>query len=158
MLKEAVLSDCGQYRYMLARVWDKSLPMCCFVMLNGSTADAEQDDPTVRRGVGFAKNWGYGGYIAANLFGFRATQPEDMRKAADPIGPENDCYILACAQISGLVVCAWGNHGKYMNRSATVLKLLRANGIAPFALRIGKTGEPAHPLYLKANLRPTPLH
>ena len=65
--RSAVLSDCGNYRYQLHRTWDESLPKCMFMMLNPSTADADIDDNTIRRCIGFAKLWGYGGLMVGNL-------------------------------------------------------------------------------------------
>ena len=69
--RNAELSACGKYRYRLSRIWDDKKPLVLFIMLNPSTADAEQDDPTIRRCIAFAKNWGYGGFMAGNLFAFR---------------------------------------------------------------------------------------
>src|SRR5262245_19133112 len=92
--KEALISPCGLYRYWLTRTWDNSLRRVCWVMLNPSTADAEQDDPTIRRCVGFARSWGAGGIIVVNLFAFRASDPKALLRAADPVGPDNDGHIL----------------------------------------------------------------
>ena len=89
MKKGATISECGLYRYSLTRVWDDVLPMCIFVMLNPSTADADIDDPTIRRCINFAKREGCGSLMVVNLFAYRATSPADMKAAVDPIGSGN---------------------------------------------------------------------
>lgn len=154
MKKAARISDCGKYRYTLSRVWDVTKGAACFIMLNPSTADADQDDPTIRRCIGFARDWGYGGLHVANLFAFRATDPKDMLAAPDPTGPENDHWILYVAGISALVICAWGYHGYYRGRGGSVRFLLAGAGIEPHALRMTNTGEPGHPLYIPSDTEP----
>lgn len=154
--KGATLSACGLYRYQLWRRWDSALPAVNWIMLNPSTADASEDDPTIRRCVGFAKAWGYGGIVVTNLFAFRATDPRDMKKAADPVGPENDDAIVATAAGAGLVVCAWGAHGVHLGRSGEVLAMLFCGSVKTTALKLTSAGEPCHPLYLPGELRPFP--
>lgn len=94
----AHLSACGAYRYALRRTWDPARPAALFVGLNPSTADAERDDPTTRRCVRFARDWGFGGLLVGNLFAYRATRPRDLRAAAEPVGPENDWWLAALAR------------------------------------------------------------
>ena len=89
----ADFSFCGQYRYTLTRVWSLERGLVLFVGLNPSTADAERDDPTVRRCVGYARRWGFGGVLVANLFAYRATDPRDLLAVSYPIGPRNDEVI-----------------------------------------------------------------
>lgn len=88
----AGISECGTYRYWLCREWSPGLDSLVWLMLNPSTADATQDDPTIRRCMGFARRWGYGGITVVNLYAYRATNPRDLLTAADPVGPENDRY------------------------------------------------------------------
>lgn len=121
--------------------------------LNPSTADEKEDDPTITRCIEFARSWGYGGLCMANLFAFRATEPADMFAASNPIGPGNDEWLIRLAEGAGVVVAAWGNGGLHLGRSNDVKQLLTDL----HGLKINKTGEPAHPLYLKASLRPIPL-
>jgi hypothetical protein len=149
----AAFSEDRTYRYMLARAWDPNLSSCAaFVGLNPSTADENVDDATVRRLMGFARSWGYGALVLVNLFAFRATDPRAMRRASDPIGVDNDRHILKYAGDASIVVACWGAHGSHLGRNAAVAKLLKDRPI--FALRETKTGEPMHPLYLPAHLRP----
>lgn len=153
MKKSAVLSNCRNYRYELWRVWDETKPHAMFIGLNPSTADETEDDPTIRRCISFAKSWGYGGLCMVNLFAFRATQPVDMIKAADPIGEKNDATLVRLSKSAGVIVAAWGNNGTFMNRSTEVKE--RLPNIS--ALKINKSGEPAHPLYLNSALKPVPI-
>lgn len=155
MHKDAIISECGQYRYLLQRSWDVRQQAVCFIMLNPSTADASLDDPTIRRCLGFAKDLGFGQLEVVNLFGLRATDPKVMRSHADPIGPENDEQLIRSATICHQTICAWGAHGTHKDRGRAVLALLRRAGVQPHALRLTKAGHPAHPLYLPANLKPT---
>lgn len=162
---DARFSDCKKYRYTLSREWDKDRRKCVFIMLNPSTADETQDDPTVTRCIHFAGAWGYGGVIVLNLFAMRATNPKELY-AGDvaPVGPNNDYWIqwtIANMPRSRhkelpvpMVVCAWGAHGAFMNRGNEVKEKLYDIGIQPHALGLTKYGHPRHPLYLKAELEP----
>jgi hypothetical protein len=102
----------------------------------------------------FAHAWGYGGMVMANLFAFRATEPADMKAAADPVGPENDRHILYLAQDSGITVAAWGVHGDYRSRARAVVELLRGHKIMLHCLGTTKEGFPKHPLYLPKITKP----
>jgi hypothetical protein len=147
---DAILSADRKYRYVLSRIWDESKPTVMIIGLNPSTADEEKNDPTIIRCINFAKNWGYGGVYMLNLFGFRATQPKNMFNAENPIGDENDKYIVKYSKICDKVICAWGNDGSYKNRNKEVLYKIENS----YYLKLNKTGEPAHPLYLKDDLTP----
>jgi hypothetical protein len=124
-----------------------------FIGLNPSTADEIEDDPTLIRCMNYAKSWGYGGVCMANLFAFRSTNPEVMLKANDPVGQDNDRWLVELSQKAGLVVAAWGNSGSFMGRSHQVKQLLSNL----HCLKMNKSGEPAHPLYQKASLQPSPM-
>lgn len=154
----ATISPCGLYRYDLRRVWTGDMcRLVNFVMLNPSTADALDDDPTIRRCIGFAKSWGFGGLVVTNLYAFRATEPADLWKADDPIGPDNDGHVRRWASTANLVVMAWGNHGTFGGRGSAVMRLLREGGCRPAYLKITGNGQPGHPLYLPSNLMPEEL-
>ncbi len=147
--KNAVISECGTYRYMLKRKWGPGKPVL-FIMLNPSTADAFQDDPTIRRCMRFAASWGYGGILAGNLFAFRATNPKELQTASDPVGPENDDWLERLADEAGIVVAAWGSHGSYAGRDKQVTAMFQ--DLHCLALTSG--GQPRHPLYLKSDCVP----
>lgn len=159
---DAVLSPCGQYRYELQRLfsWSAShaLP---FIMLNPSTADATNDDPTIRRCLGFARDRGFGGVIVANLFAYRATSPADMRAANDPIGPENDRHLGRLMNIAARagtpVVAAWGTNGGFRGRDAQVRRMAREIRCNLVCLGTTADGHPRHPLYVKGTQPFEPL-
>ena len=146
----AELSPCGRYRYVLSRGWGQGNLMN-FVMCNPSTADAEVDDPTIRKCVGFAKKFGFDGIQVMNLFAFRATDPKELGQLGiDPIGyPENDKYLRT---LRGDVCLAWGGIGKKLRhhpgRPVAVEVLLRNNGCRLLTLGMTKSHAPRHPLYL----------
>ncbi|WP_199724754.1 DUF1643 domain-containing protein [Noviherbaspirillum saxi] len=150
MERTAIISDCGTYRYRLTRRWGERQALT-FVMLNPSTADALIDDQTIRKCIGFAKNFGFDGIDVVNLFAFRSRWPKDMLVATDPIGPENDRYILETARAAGEVVCAWGPNASRTTRPKQVLELLGTVDIQPKCLCITKDGSPGHPLTLGYN-------
>src|SRR3546814_11714 len=158
MQKGAIISECGKYRYRLWRIWDDTKPQCMFIMLNPSTADADLDDPTIRRCIGFAKSWGYGGLQVCNLFAYRSTEPRELLKVFHPGGLENIWHLREAAAVCEIVVCSWGNH-------AIVDKLMK--GKSEYALLAEFPPEklhyieislvtlrPKHPLYLRGDLLP----
>ncbi len=121
-------------------------------MLNPSTADASQDDPTIRRCIGFAKAWGFGGLIVGNLFALRSTDPKALYSHPEPIGPENDHHLRRIANEAAPVVCAWGTHGALHDRGREVAEMLDDRNLA--ALKVTADGSPGHPLYIAANTQP----
>jgi hypothetical protein len=154
----AYISDDGLYRYTLGRRWSDDLDVgpAVFVMLNPSTADAEVDDPTIRRCIGFAKALGCGGLHVVNLYAFRATKPADMFAAADPVGPENDQVLTDTAvraeREDRPLIAAWGANAK----PGRVAKVLGLPGFGSLqALGLTKAGAPRHPLYLPSASRPS---
>lgn len=122
-----------------------------FIGLNPSTADETEDDPTIRRCIGYAKRWGFQGMIMLNIFAFRATDPKEMMTASEPIGKRNNEVIRITSEDSHKVVACWGIHGAYLNRDLKVQVLLRP--ILDRVFCFGKTlcGQPKHPLHLKRN-------
>src|SRR5919201_6084303 len=125
----AAFSACRRWRYLLWRRWDAARPVANFLMLNPSTADEFKLDPSCTRARLYAERWGYGALIVTNLFGWRATDPQDMKAAREPVGRANDAAILRAASEAAIVVCAWGNHGAHRNRSRGITRLLREAGI-----------------------------
>ena len=155
----AVLSDCKKYRYSLTRVWDDNKPRVLFIMLNPSTADAEKDDPTIRRCIGFAKDWGYGGVYVVNLFSLRATNPKDLLTSTFVVGIENEKWFRRMSALAHLVVCAWGNSSivnKLQKRLDHGWKPLSWISKPLYYIELSNDGTPKHPLYLPKNLTPIP--
>jgi len=135
-----------QYRYALTREWETGLGRTVFILLNPSTATAEENDPTVRRCIGFAMEWGHRSLEVVNAFALRSTEPKKLYGHSDPVGPENDRYILEAARRGDIIVAAWGTHGGLRNRDRDVMELLK--GIKVYCLKVTKFGFPQHPLYL----------
>jgi hypothetical protein len=148
-----------KYRYSLWRVWDFKLPTISFCMLNPSTADENNHDPTVERCQRRANMLGYGTLIVVNLFAYRATEPYELyqveNNGGDPIGELNDRAILDALQTSKIMVCGWGQHGLFLGRGSKVLIMLKKRSPKRIhALSQNTSGQPTHPLYLPYNLTP----
>lgn len=152
--KGAHFSPDRKYRYTLWRIWEPTFPRLNWLMLNPSTADENVEDPTIAKCIRFAKLWKYGSVHITNIFSYRATDPEDMKKVDDPVGPNNDWYVWSNANQADLVICAWGNHGVHMGRSEHVRAMLK--DVKTHCLKINQTGEPQHPLYLPFKQLPIP--
>lgn len=153
----AVYSDCEKYRYRLWRDWDASKPTVCFLMLNPSTATEEKNDPTIERCQVRAVRMGYGRLEIANLFPYRATDPDELPNV-DAIGPEPEATnaILDAAKDARILICGWGNHKAAAPRARYVMSVLSVAMLEHriHALKINQDGSPAHPLYLPYSLEP----
>lgn len=147
----AIISDDGEYRYKLWRTFDVAKPTIAFIMLNPSTADETADDPTIRRCIGYARQWGYGKLIVGNLFAVRETDPAKLYDYFDPIGPENDEYLREICDEADEVVAAWGTDGSIGDRGDHVVSDLDAD---LKALGTTKEGHPVHPLYQPSDIEP----
>lgn len=156
--KSAVLSKDGVYRFVLHRQWKPGDKRAVFVMLNPSTADARDDDPTIRRCIDYAQQWGMDGLTVVNLFPLRATDPKQIPKHREEpealktnLGYlESECYWNR----PEVVVCAWGEDGGIAQRDKLVLKTLNALGVNLTLLKRNEDGTPSHPLYLRKTLTP----
>lgn len=156
----AVISDCDKYRYRLDRGDGRAL---MFVMVNPSTADAEADDPTIRKCKGFAQRAGFGRIVVGNLFAFRAKDVKMLRSATDPVGPDNDEHLVAMMREADMVVAAWGASNKLpealRQRWRKVVHL--ADRIPHQMKMIGvcNDGHPKHPLMIgyDAKIEPWPV-
>jgi len=146
----AIFSDDKVYRYVLTRAWNQAGGRCVFIGLNPSTADEIKNDNTVRLCIGFSKAWGYGAMTMLNAFAFRSVHPEDLYKINDPVGPENDEWILKEIKNASLIIAAWGVHAKYMGRHEQLLSILPDVQ----CIAITKEGYPRHPLYTRKDSRP----
>jgi hypothetical protein len=152
----AAFSRCETYRYLLWRVWNPDLPFWSFGMLNPSTADHMKLDPTVTRCCSRAQRGGAGGLIVWNLFAYRATDPDDMKRAAQPVGSANERAIRHAVAASAINIAAWGADGAYRGGADNVLAMLAKDGVPLHALAFTAAGQPRHPLYLSAHLEPQP--
>jgi hypothetical protein len=154
----ARISADGIYRYSLSRRWGPGEPLL-FVMLNPSTADHTEDDPTIRRCTAFARREGAEGIHVVNLFAFRATKPKALRTTSDPVGPENAAAFRELCEWphppgSELpqIVLAWGNLDKRLaGQRETALGWLRGHEDRFRCLGTTKSGDPRHPLFVRGN-------
>lgn len=159
----AAFSECMTYRYLLSRSWyPQGKKRLVFVLLNPSTATEETDDPTISRCVKRARDGGYNGVTIINLFAYRATSPEAMKKAAEPTGGYETIHIwqthLAGVQAGNSdIICGWGRHGSFKRRDEEILGWFAHYAIEPMALKVGKDGHPCHPLYLPYSLTAKPM-
>lgn len=156
MIKGAILSTGRKYRYVLWRNWDTGSGNVMFVGLNPSTADETEDDPTIRRCIGYARDWGFGGIYMLNLFAYRATKPKILNGVEYPIGPMNDKFLEKYHKLARLSIACWGNHGAYHNRGRDVIEKLGAENLS--CLGVTQEGQPRHPLYLKRGLKPSGMY
>ena len=160
---KAIISDCETYRYWLTRKipsalrWIKPIT---FIMLNPSTADASENDPTIRRCIDYAKQWGFTDLIVVNIFAYRATDPKELKSLdyVSAVGSKNDRAIQSALELSGgLCICAWGNHGDYLDRGEHVVKMLVEQQYEINCLKVNSSGAPAHPLYQKKDIKYVPF-
>jgi hypothetical protein len=161
-MNRAVFSPCRTWRYTLTREWESPLDdgeelSCLFICLNPSTATETKDDPTVRRCIGLATKLGYSRLTICNIFALRSTDPKALYDHADPVGPDNLEHIAREAVRHELLVAAWGNHGALHGQGVTVMNLLSVLAEAVHVLGINATGQPKHPLYLRADTQPRQL-
>lgn len=149
----AVITPDGIHRYSLWRIWDSELPMVMFIGINPSTANETDNDRTVVRCINFANSWGYGGFYFGNLFSFRSRDAKKVvANSAIVVGAECDKYLKEMISKSDKVICAWGTwNWKFLPaRAAEVLKFIPE----PYCLGILSDGNPRHPLFSKADLKP----
>lgn len=147
------------YRYMLRERWDETLPAVMWLCMNPSTATLDNADPTLMKTGGFARRWGYGAQYIANVHAYRATDSIRLLEVDDPVGPENDAAILSMAEMSALVVLAYGKPKPkaLRTRGPVVTQMLRDAGIRLAYLRMSADGTPWHPLYLPGDSQPIEL-
>ena len=86
--RQCLFSADRMYRYQLHIQWS-SQPSLVVIGLNPSTADETQNDPTVRRCIGYARDMNRGGLLMLNMAAFRSTDPRGLLPLSDPIAPEH---------------------------------------------------------------------
>lgn len=147
---DAVISDCGKYRYLLRRTWDHLKPRALLIMLNPSTADARQDDATIRSCVRLLTGLGYGSMEVVNVFAWRATKPTDLPRFAEAIGPKNPDTIDGAISRCDIVIVAWGANSMAMEYGKQIISTVRASRPAVYCFGKTQAGAPKHPLYIKS--------
>lgn len=149
----AIISDCKKYRFQLWRIWDQEKPLVLWIMHNPSTADENEDDPTIRRVTGFTKSWGYGGFYVGNISPYRATDAKELlNKPFEEIAPvENIIHINEMKRKCEFGILAFGNPIR------PDMKFERFDDWWK-CLKLTKDGNPCHPLYLKSSLKPISIN
>jgi hypothetical protein len=150
-------SPCKKYRYTLWREWGDPSRYVQFIGLNPSRANEHENDNTLKRCIRFAQDWGFGAMYMTNLFAFVTPYPTEMRRAEDPIGPENDHWLTLLAEHAEMVVACWGCDSSLKKRDAAVLEMIGRFGPV-HCFRRTKGGYPEHPLYMPANTEPIVFH
>ena len=157
-MNRCIFSSDRIYRYVLRRQCSDAVSetprRIAWIGLNPSTADEVTLDQTAAAVCRYSRQWGFSEVVMLNLFAFRATDPRDLKRAADPIGPDNDKHLLTEVRAAERVIACWGGHGRFRGRDQHVSDLLAAIGIKFECLLKNKTGAPRHPLYLKLGIRP----
>lgn len=157
MERTAAFSSCGRFRHALGRHWDRSLGYVTFIGLNPSTADAEKDDPTIRRCICFARDWGYGGIEMCNLFDWRATDPKDLprKNLSLAVSYMNEIAMRVRTHDSKVVIAAWGNVPWAQGRIDEVFRNVFKEEKRWDCLGFTKDRFPRHPLYVPKVTMPT---
>lgn len=153
---DATVSKDGRYRYRLEREWDSDLPVGTWLMLNPSIADTKQDDPTIRKCVGFSRIWGLGGIVVVNLYAARATDPTELKHHDDPVGFFNDGHVArAVEEATGPIIAAWGSAGRsapgFWSRVNKVINLPEVAAAQLDCVGVNRDRTPSHPLMLAYN-------
>ncbi len=143
--RDAVLSPDRLYRYQLIRRWGAG-DLVAWIMLNPSTADADIDDPTITRCMGFARRWGYAGIVVVNRFALRSTDPDQLLTSTDPFGPNNTETLQSVAAYP-LIIAAWGSH-----KATRQLDAHLPVGLDLHCLAVNSDGSPKHPLYVRGDV------
>ena len=152
----AIFDVNGRYRYSLWRAWSAYHTRIVFVLLNPSTADEQKNDPTIRRCMGFARAWNFGSMEVVNLFAYRATDYRELFKVNDPLGEENNRFLMQAVERCSTVALGWGTRGTLLDRDRQVISLL-AGRKDVHCLGITKNGQPRHPLYVKGDTTLVPF-
>lgn len=157
MQRSAIFDITGAYRYRLDRRWRDDGETVAFIMLNPSRADSHSDDPTLRACIQFAQRWGYSALVVVNLFGYRTPHPSELKQAKDPIGCENDAYVLQAVAHAEKVVLAWGNEGGLLGRDRAIIAQLMPHKRKLHYIQLNRSGQPRHPLYISRSEALKPL-
>ncbi len=140
------------YRYTLWREWDRDAPRLAWLLLNPSTADADDDDPTIRRCIGFAWRWGFGSIEVVNLYGWRGPKPAALEQAGWPVGSGNDRAVARAVRRADRLVVGWGAYAARDARWRAVSARLAHTEM--WCLGTTASGQPRHPLYVRADVEP----
>lgn len=151
MVRTASFSRDRRYRYRLDRRWADG-PRVTWIMLNPSTADAQTDDPTIRRCIDFSRRWDFGEMTVVNLYSWRATRPDALSDAQDPVGPRTNRVLRKAIAGADALIVAWGNVPTEFHHRADEVRETLPAGVS--CLGLTTLGHPRHPLYVPASVSP----
>jgi hypothetical protein len=146
----------GRHRWELVRTWGKrnwelgKNPVegyVLWVMLNPSMAGAWDNDPTIRRCMGFAQRWGYGGIKVMNLFSLVTPHPNVLYGTKGDLGPFYMTRLRLASLNAARTVVGWGAlrpQERVLARRQEVMATLHE----PHCLGVTQGGHPRHPLYV----------
>lgn len=152
-----IMSSCETYRYALWRIWDQSMPLWLFVLLNPSKATETETDPTITRQIERAKRGGAGGIVVVNTGAVRETNSDLAVIHPDPIGPDNAYWVHSMLSMCKVHIAGWGPKAAKFGGDKIVKEIFEQAGIQLYALKINKDGSPQHPLYLPYDMPLIPL-
>ena len=158
----AIISNCEQYRYRLERDVQTEGNVIAFIGINPSTADAQKNDRTVNKWIGFTQVMGGRRFIVGNLFAFRSKDVSVLKIVDDPVGPDNATHLLSIAADADILVPCWGSRNKIPKELRQhidpTIELLKSTGktILTFGFT-ANTGDPKHPLFLSYSTKMVPL-
>ena len=148
----AVISNCGMYRYRLDRAVSDSGPVYAFFGVNPSTADASDDDATVRKWRGFTQRWGGSRFIVGNAFAYRSTDVRQLASVEDAFGDLVGEYITNIINEADILVPCWGNTSKVppslRYAFGELMDALLSSGKPVKCFGLTASGDPRHPLML----------
>jgi hypothetical protein len=155
--REARFSDDRRYRYWLKIVWQPTDPLLGSVGLNPSRADEFDDDNTIRKEIGFAQRWGFGGLLKANIYGYVSPYPKDLKTVEDPIGGELNSFeaLNDLLKDCPMTLAGWGRNAG--ERGIQAARELAALGVNLYCLGKNSDGSPEHPLYIPYTRVPVPF-
>lgn len=150
----AIISACGLYRYRLEREVQPEGRVFAYFGINPSTADAIENDATVRKWIGFSLRNDCRRFIVGNVFGFRSK--EVKRLAAHTVesaqGPEWTMHVDQIIADADVLVPCWGAYGKIPRHLRgtfdDVLARLLASGKPVLHFGVTACGQPKHPQML----------
>lgn len=160
MTGSAIFSECGLYRYRLSRDLGRQGPIVCMIGVNPSDADAEKNDATIRKDIGFGDRNGWGKLVKVNLCAAVSTDVRRLARMTDPVGPDNNDHLKAEMLCADFVIACWGPPTKLpmrlRNRWREVLRLAELNGVLLHCIGTTNEGHPRHPLMTPYNTPVTP--
>lgn len=146
MERDAFVTPCGRFRTWLTRRWAHGGKTLLWVMLNPSTADADNDDQTLLKCVAISQHNGFNALCVVNLYDYRATEIRELKKAGYPRSAAWLATIRQKLLESDSTVVAWGAsavpyHAAYMIQYLSDFRPV-------YRVALTKSGQPGHPLYL----------